>query len=174
MDKPVAQETKPVKVEPPLARKWQFKLDEFYDPANPGYDQLQRPMESMAGLPMDVRGQVDWMHVLRTGQIQPRQSLKGDEKMEILDLDIIMKNTRAMPFVRFPHKSHTEWLACSNCHPALFEKKSGVASITMNDIFRGKYCGVCHDRVAFITYFACDRCHGVPQQKGELWGVTAD
>ncbi len=163
-----------MKAEPPLARKWQFRLDEFYDPANPGYDQLQRPMESMAGLPMDVRGQVDWMHVLRAGQIQPRQSLKTDEKMEILDLDIIMKNTRAMPFVKFPHKSHTEWLACSNCHPALFEKKAGTAAITMNDIFRGKYCGACHDRVAFITYFACDRCHSVPQQKGELWSVTAE
>ena len=31
------------------------------------------------------------------------------------------------------------------------------------DIFRGRYCGVCHDRVAFVTFFSCDRCHAVPR-----------
>jgi hypothetical protein len=33
----------------------------------------------------------------------------------------------------------------------------------MADIFRGQYCGMCHDRVAFITFFSCMRCHSVPQ-----------
>lgn len=159
---------------PPLMRKWENKLDAFYDPANPSYDQLQRPAESLAGLPTDVRGTVDWMHALRTGQIQPRAALSGESRMEILDMDIVMKNTREMPHVRFPHRSHTEWLACSNCHPALFETRAGAASITMNDIFRGRYCGVCHDRVAFITFFACDRCHSVPQSKTGLWSTPPE
>jgi c(7)-type cytochrome triheme protein len=77
-----------------------------------------------------------------------------------------MKNTKEMPFVRFPHYAHTLWLDCSNCHPAPFEPRSGSTSITMADIFRGKYCGMCHDRVAFITFFSCQRCHSVPQPGG--------
>ena len=74
-----------------------------------------------------------------------------------------MRNTKGMPYVRFPHKTHIEWLACSNCHPAIFAQKAGTAKIRMEDIFRGRFCGKCHDRVAFITHRACFRCHSVPQ-----------
>ncbi len=80
---------------------------------------------------------------------------------EVLDLDVIMRNTREMPPVRFPHKAHTLWLACANCHPEPFEPRAGANRIAMADIFRGRYCGVCHDRVAFITFYSCPRCHSV-------------
>jgi len=76
---------------------------------------------------------------------------------------VILKNTKEMPWVRFPHSSHTLWLDCSNCHPAPFVAKAGANTIMMADIFRGKYCGMCHDRVAFVTFFSCARCHSVPQ-----------
>jgi hypothetical protein len=33
----------------------------------------------------------------------------------------------------------------------------------MINIFRGQYCGKCHDRVAFVTFFSCYRCHSQPQ-----------
>lgn len=80
--------------------------------------------------------------------------------MKVLDLDVIMKSTREMPWVKFPHKAHTEWLACENCHPSLFVRKSGANQVSMDDIMKGHACGQCHDRVAF-SIFACERCHSV-------------
>lgn len=134
---------------------------DFHDPANPDLKHLQRHDEAVAGLPRDANGFPDWMRALREGHIRPRGSLSGDGDPEVLDLDVIMRNTREMPPVRFPHKAHTLWLACANCHPAPFEARAGANRIAMADIFRGRYCGVCHDRVAFITFYSCSRCHSV-------------
>lgn len=144
----------------------------FIDPGNPAAAQLQRYDEAVAGLPMDANGFPDWMAALRSGKIQPRASLTGTGgSMDVLDLDVIMKNTRDMPWVRFPHRSHTLWLGCNSCHPHPFETRAGAAEIRMADIFRGQYCGMCHDRVAFVTFFSCARCHsvapaGAPRQGG--------
>lgn len=140
--------------------------ESFYDPANPDLRHLQQHDQAVAKLPRDANGFPDWMRALRESRIQPRQGLNPDATMSVLDLDVVMKNTREMPFVRFPHYAHTLWLDCSNCHPAPFEPRAGSSSITMADIFRGKYCGMCHDRVAFITFFSCQRCHSVPQPGG--------
>jgi c(7)-type cytochrome triheme protein len=141
----------------------QADQNRFYDPANPAYGALQKANEALAGFPVDPQGHVDWMSALATGRIKPLADLQGHSQMQPLDLDILMKNTKQMPYVRFPHRSHTLWLDCSNCHPALFEPQAGANRITMAEIFRGRYCGVCHDRVAFITYFSCNRCHAVPR-----------
>ena len=138
----------------------------FYDPKNPDLKHLQRYDEAVANLPMDANGFPDWMRALREAKIQPWAGMKPNATMNILDLDVVMKNTKEMPFVRFPHYAHTLWLDCANCHPAPFESKAGSTSITMADIFRGRYCGMCHDRVAFITFFSCQRCHSVPQPGG--------
>lgn len=138
----------------------------FYDPQNPDLGRLQNYDEAVAKLPMDTNGFPDWMRALRESTIQPRTGLTPNATMNILDLDIIMKNTKEMPFVRFPHYAHTLWLDCSNCHPYPFDRKAGSTAITMADVFRGKYCGMCHDRVAFITFFSCQRCHSVPQPGG--------
>ena len=74
-----------------------------------------------------------------------------------------------MPWVRFPHKPHTKWLACSNCHPAIFLPQEGANDISMNKVLRGEYCGVCHDKVAF-SLFVCERCHSVPHEgSGKKW-----
>ncbi|MBL8490882.1 MAG: hypothetical protein JNM82_08900 [Rhodocyclaceae bacterium] len=133
----------------------------FHDPANPDLKYLQRHDEAVAGLPKDANGFPDWMRALREGRIRPRGSLRGDGDPEVLDLDVIMRNTKDMPPVRFPHRAHTLWLACANCHPTPFEARAGANRIAMADIFRGQYCGVCHDRVAFITFYSCNRCHSV-------------
>lgn len=137
--------------------------DSFHDPANPDRVHLQDYDQAMAGLPKDANGFPDWMRALREGAIKPRGSLTGRDVMDVLDLDIVMKNTKEMPWVRFPHRAHTEWLTCSNCHPRPFEAKAGATRIQMAEIFRGRYCGQCHDRVAFITFFSCARCHSVAQ-----------
>lgn len=135
----------------------------LYDPANPDQRKLQRIDEATRHLPYDANGFPDWMKALNEGLIKPRSTLTGGEAMEVLDLDVIMRNTKEMPFVRFPHRSHTLWLACANCHPDPFPAKAGATAIRMADIFRGQFCGKCHDRVAFITFFSCVRCHSVPQ-----------
>lgn len=136
----------------------------FLDEDNPDRLRLQRIEEATRNLPYDANGFPDWMKALNNGLIKPRSSLTGKEKMEVLDLDVIMRNTKEMPFVKFPHRSHTEWLACSNCHPDPFQAKAGSSEIRMANIFRGQFCGKCHDRVAFITFFSCQRCHSQPQK----------
>lgn len=137
--------------------------EDFYDPKNPDLKHLQQHDDAMTGIPRDANGFPDWMRALKEGLIQPRTGLAPGAAMGVLDLDVVMKNTKEMPYVRFPHKSHTLWLDCSNCHPLPFEPRAGAARITMADIFRGKYCGMCHDRVAFVTFFSCQRCHSVAQ-----------
>ncbi len=137
----------------------------LYDPSNPDLPRLQNHDEAMRNIPRDPNGFPDWMRALREGNIKPKTGLLPGAAMGILELDVIMKNTKEMPNVRFPHSSHTMWLDCSNCHPKPFEARAGSTKIAMADIFRGQYCGMCHDRVAFITFFACQRCHSVPQSR---------
>lgn len=138
-------------------------LKPVHDETNPAYQQLQRIDEATSHLPHDALGFPDWMASLRSGAITPRAGLSENAKMNVLDLDIVMKNTKEMPNVLFPHRSHTLWLDCSNCHPTPFVAKTGANPVSMGEIFRGRYCGMCHDRVAFITFFSCTRCHSVPQ-----------
>lgn len=153
--------------EVPPARK-AIDAVNFLDENNPDRNRLQRIEEATRHLPYDANGFPDWMKALNKGLIKPRASLNGKEKMEVLDLDIVMRNTKEMPFVKFPHRSHTEWLACSNCHPDPFPTKAGASEIRMVNIFRGQFCGKCHDRVAFVTFFSCDRCHSQPQKTPPL------
>lgn len=148
---PIAPETEPHPQNP------------FYDRTNPDFGRLQAPRDALEGLPRDADDKVDWMKALRGRAITPRASVDGTRTNFVLDLDVIMRNTKAMPYVRFPHLAHTEWLDCSNCHPSPFEARAGSTQIKMENIFRGQFCGACHDRVAFITHRNCFRCHSVPQ-----------
>lgn len=164
---PVPQRIAPATEEVHPARR---ALDQspIYDEGNPAYFQLQRIDDATRQLPHDPLGFPDWMSAIRSGSITPRANLLGTEKMNILDQDVIMRNTKEMPFVRFPHRSHTAWLDCSNCHPTPFLPKAGTNAISMTSIFRGDYCGMCHDRVAFISYFSCFRCHSVAREGSGL------
>ena len=135
----------------------------IHDPANPDRDRLQSIDEATRHMKRDAVGFPDWMAALRSGAITPWAGLSPRDKMDVLNLDVVMRNTKEMPFVRFPHFSHTVWLDCSNCHPVPFIPQVGANPISMSEIFRGRYCGMCHDRIAFITFFACERCHSVAQ-----------
>lgn len=148
--------------------------DGIHDPGNPAIVRLQDPKESMATFPKDRRGEVDWVKTLRSGVISPRRSVEGDdyggrEVHQQMDLDILFTNTQQMPHVRFPHLAHTEWLACSNCHPAIFVPQRGANKISMEKILKGEFCGRCHDKVSFSLY-VCERCHSVPHAgSGPAW-----
>lgn len=146
----------------PLAR------DGIHDPTNEAVKALQEPVDSMRDFPRDEAGIIDWVKVLDQGLIDPRASLHGDEQMFPVDFDIIFTNTGSMPNVVFPHKQHTEWLTCANCHPAIFLPQKGGNPVTMSAIIEGRYCGVCHGKVAFPPTMNCGRCHSQPRTDAGL------
>ena len=137
--------------------------DGIHDPTNiTAMFGLQLPEVAMGQFPRDSAGLTDWVQTLRKGHIEPRSDKDGLESpLKPIDLDIVFPNTGAMPKVLFPHRAHTEWLACKNCHPAIFVKKKGANSFKMTDVLQGKYCGVCHGKIAFAPTRNCMRCHSV-------------
>ncbi len=138
--------------------------DGIHDPANVNVKYLQQPYDAMSAFPRDKAGIVNWVQVLDQGLIDPRASVDGTGEMFPVDFDIIFTNTASMPNVRFPHRAHTEWLTCANCHPAIFIPQKGANPISMNEIIQGKYCGVCHGKVAFPPTLNCGRCHSVANE----------
>jgi len=140
--------------------------DGIHDPTNEtAMVGLQPPADAMQEFPRDSAGLTDWVKALEFGYVQPRYDMFGIvETGEPLDLDILFTNTGAMPNVLFPHRQHTEWLDCTNCHTEIFEQKKGANKFKMADVLAGRYCGVCHGKVAFDTTKNCMRCHSVAQQ----------
>jgi len=135
--------------------------DGLHDPANPALEALQEPSEALAALPPDAVGnQVRWVKALADGYIEPRSSIDPGTEIRTLDLDILMKRTGDAAWVLFPHKLHTEWLDCSNCHDQIFASKAGGTPMTMLAILEGRYCGRCHGAVSF-PLTECARCHSV-------------
>jgi c(7)-type cytochrome triheme protein len=127
---------------------------------------LQEPRSALRGLPRASSGNfVDWVAALRDGSIRPRARAGGQGRMEVLDQDILLADTKNMPVVTFPHRTHTEWLSCRNCHDWLFKAKHGANDISMSEIARGRACGLCHGKVAFPAT-ECFRCHNGPRPKG--------
>lgn len=141
--------------------------DGIHDPANDAVDILQAPYEALKGFPRDNYGLIDWIGAIDNGLIAPRADVAGKELMHAVDLDLVLKNTSSMPYVNFPHSPHTKWLTCQNCHPAIFLPQRGGNFITMADIMQGKYCGVCHGKIAFPP-LECARCHSVPKASGGI------
>lgn len=142
------------------AAQWRpLDNDRLHDPRNPALEVLQEPAEALSVLQPDTAGnRVDWVASLRQGDIAPRSSLHGDESQELLDQDVLMTNTLPARFVNFPHKAHTEWMSCANCHEEIFVSRAGANPMNMGNILEGEYCGVCHGAVAF-PLTECDRCH---------------
>ncbi|MBL8535242.1 MAG: hypothetical protein JNL33_15450 [Betaproteobacteria bacterium] len=145
------------------SRKWKpIAEDGLHDPENPAAASLQSPGDALKVLPPDGAGnQVNWVKALRDGYIKPRTTLDATTKVQTLDADILMKRTVEMPYVRFPHLAHTEWLECGNCHDKIFRSKAGTTPVNMFAILQGEYCGRCHGAVAF-PLTECNRCHSVP------------
>lgn len=138
-----------------------LKEDGLHDLSNDALNSLQEPEKSMSNFPIDRRGGINWAKAMDDGTINPRMSRTGERNMNVMDMDILFKDTGQMPWVRFPHLAHTRWLDCSNCHPAIFiPQKGGNPEIGMDAIIAGKYCGRCHDKVAFPLW-TCERCHSV-------------
>ena len=121
---------------------------------------LQHPREAFSMLTEGKSGnRVDWVKALEGGEIAPRfDRLSDDATPIVMDLNIVREVKGSMPDVVYPHKQHTEWLDCSNCHPAIFIPQKGANQISMASILLGQKCGVCHGKVAFPVS-ECRRCH---------------
>lgn len=145
----------------PIQQKWRpLAKDGLHDPDNPLLHYLQEPSEALSVLPEGGPNgnQVDWIKALREGHIAPRTNIAPETKIRVLDLDIVFPDTAGQPQVVFPHRQHTEWLDCANCHENLFKSRRGANDISMLDILQGEYCGRCHGAVAF-PLTECKRCH---------------
>ncbi|MFQ5442313.1 MAG: cytochrome c3 family protein [Thermodesulfobacteriota bacterium] len=120
-------------------------------------------MAALEDLPKDTEGEVNWTASVVGGFINPMPSLDPlavDEPPINLNIFIEAK-VPLMANVIFPHSIHTYWLKCSNCHPNIFLPEAGANPISMDEIFKGKWCGRCHNKVAFGFWprANCVRCH---------------
>jgi c(7)-type cytochrome triheme protein len=140
-----------------------LRSDGLHDPRSPAVrdKMLQEPADALSKLTPDYAGNnVLWMRALEKGEINPRASLNPKTEVRVLDQDILLNLNGGMPVVRFPHKQHTLWLDCANCHEHLFKSKVGENKFSMLEILDGKQCGVCHGAVSF-PLTECFRCHSV-------------
>jgi len=145
---------------PPSARNLPPPADGIHDPDNAGTHSLQPPLVSFERLPRSAAGnRVDWVAALGKEGIRPRWDIADPKGMPmVMDLNIVREVKGSMPDVVYPHKQHTEWLDCSNCHPSIFIPQKGANQISMASILLGKQCGVCHGKVAFPVS-ECRLCH---------------
>lgn len=84
--------------------------------------------------------------------------------MKPKEITFNLKNTAA---ATFSHAFHTQAYSCKECHTKIFQYKAVVGAATMDDMSKGKSCGVCHDgKTAFASSSDCDKCHkGMKQGK---------
>ena len=134
--------------------------DGIHDPDNGGTHALQPPLQVFESLPRSNAGnRVDWVKALDNNLIGPRWDRTDPAAAPVvMDLNIVREVKGSMPDVVYPHKQHTAWLDCSNCHPQIFIPQKGANQISMAAILLGQKCGVCHGKVAFPVS-ECRICH---------------
>lgn len=69
---------------------------------------------------------------------------------------------------RFDHEAHSNLFSCKDCHPKLFTMKAGSNDISMNDIYKGEFCGACHDGKKAFPSSNCSLCHNIKGFDKEL------
>lgn len=150
------------------AGQWsRLKEDGLHDPRSPAIREKQEPGDALSVIAEkapdpSVGNKVRWVRALELGVINPRTNLTPDTKIRVLDQDIYLNIGGSQAVVRFPHKQHTLWLDCSNCHDNIFQSIAGASDISMMRILEGEQCGICHGAVAF-PLTECLRCHSLPQ-----------
>lgn len=152
---------------PPKSERTPLLADDgIHDPGNAGLATLQQPREAFMVLEGGKAGNyVDWVKSLEAQKIRPRYELsEPNAEGLVFDLNIVREVKGSMPDVVYPHKQHTEWLDCTNCHPDIFIPQKGANQISMLQILLGEKCGVCHGKVAFPVS-ECRRCHSRPKEE---------
>ncbi|MBI5102061.1 MAG: hypothetical protein HZB33_09545 [Nitrospirae bacterium] len=115
-----------------------------------------------AALPKSNFGnKINWSLAVKKGLIEPLHflSLKPAEEIGFKENMTLEAEWSGIPNAVFPHKSHTQWLDCNNCHPDIFNiKKKTTKHFEMVRILKGEFCGVCHLTVA-LPMQNCRACH---------------
>ncbi|BCA80812.1 c(7)-type cytochrome triheme domain-containing protein [Desulfuromonas sp. AOP6] len=108
---------------------------------------------------------IDWLKAEDEGLVTVRDYLEGVSisraKIKEPDKFDLTPTEPNMPNIILSHQKHVVWNGCELCHPEIFPVKKSAQAYSMQDIFNGKYCGVCHDTVAFPN-IDCQRCHTQP------------
>jgi len=118
----------------------------------------------MEKMPKETFGNgINWEKAEDAGLLKLVDSLDGvslkKNTMKIQGDFSLKSKVEGMPDIIFSHEKHTVWSGCELCHPDIFVGiKKGASKYSMIELFDGKYCGVCHDRVAF-PQTDCKRCH---------------
>ncbi|NTV50404.1 MAG: hypothetical protein HGB32_05790 [Geobacteraceae bacterium] len=129
-------------------------------------DEFYRFSEQMPG--ERFGNKINWELAEEKGLIKPVDYLEkvSSKKVNLkVNQDFAIKaKVEGMPDIIFSHKKHTVWNGCELCHPDIFVGvKKGTSKYSMTEIFDSKYCGVCHEKVAF-PQTDCQRCHTRPPQ----------
>ena len=62
--------------------------------------------------------------------------------------------------VIYPHWFHRIRFRCKVCHHELgFVMRAGANDVKMDDIYKGRFCGMCHDNKIAWGLENCDLCH---------------
>lgn len=105
---------------------------------------------------------INWVETQRMGMIRPATylKLKTQNKMSFDRIFFFpLKEIFSIPKAIFPHKAHVALLDCNSCHPDLFStKRNSTKGLSMDEIAKGNFCGVCHLTVAFPVN-DCNGCH---------------
>ncbi len=119
------------------------------------------------GMPRETFGNgINWEKAEEMGRIKLVDTLEGVSlkkgTMKVQKDFTLKGKVEGMPDIIFSHAKHTVWNGCEVCHPDIFVGiRKGASKYSMIDLFDGKYCGVCHDKVAF-PQSDCKRCHAKP------------
>jgi len=106
---------------------------------------------------------INWEKAESDGFIKLTDYLEGvsikRKTMKVQKDFTLNPKVEGMPDIVFSHAKHTVWNGCEVCHPEIFVGvKKGATKYSMVEIYDGKYCGVCHLKVAFPV-LDCQRCH---------------
>ncbi len=135
---------------------------------------------AVSGLPKtDYGDHVNWVQAIETGAIRPKNTLETEKPVKMMPLPAHLERPLRWStnvsgiVVAFPHKAHTEWLDCANCHTSIFEiKNMGTVAFDKEKNLYGMYCGTCHMTVAFPMN-GCSRCHPNHKDYGQDKGPRA-
>lgn len=121
----------------------------------------------MEKMPKETLGNgINWEKAEQAGLLKLVDNVDGvsfrKSNMKVQADFALKAKVDGMPEIIFSHAKHTVWNGCEVCHPDIFVGiKKGATKYSMIELFDGKYCGVCHDKVAF-PQTACKRCHAKP------------
>lgn len=123
--------------------------------------------EYAKNLPKALYGnKINWNQAEEEGLIKTKDFIEGvsfPEKSPIKNTHEESRSSMAegLPGIIFSHPKHASWTGCGMCHPEPFALELGKTKMTMKEITAGKYCGMCHGKVAFPLY-NCSQCHSKP------------